>query len=99
MEGSPWYIEAKHGHSPSIPAAMRQAIGKQAEANDARPPVAVCKADAPPPGWRPGQCLAPPTATMLLKDWLALVDDWARLRRLVGERLSAPVGSADTRNA
>lgn len=98
-DGTPFWVEAKHEFQTNVKGALRQALEKQDEADDARPPVAVCKDDKPPPGWRVGKPLAPPIAAMLLCDWLALVEDWSRLKQLVGEPLVAPTSGADTRNA
>lgn len=98
-EGTPFWVESKHEYQTNIKGALRQALIKQDEADDERPPVIVCKDDKPPPGWRVGRPLAPPLASMLLSDWLALVQDWTRLKRLAGEPLIAPTSSLDTRNA
>lgn len=97
-EGTPFWVEAKHEQLSNPRAALRQARTKQAERGDLRPAVAICKDDKPPPGWKVGRALAPPTVTMELSDWIALVEDWVRLRRLAGEPVLAPVGSGDVRN-
>lgn len=97
VEGSPWWVEAKHCYTVSVLAALRQAMQVQAAKGDDRPPVVIAKVDKPPPGWRVGLELEPPTATMKLDDWIALVEDWVRLRCLVEESIVAPRGRGSTR--
>lgn len=96
VDGSPFWVEAKHRFTVSVWEALRQSEAKQAEKGDRRPPVVIAKIDRPPPGWRVGLPLEPPTATMKLADWVALVEDWTRLRRLAGEPVEAPVGDGDS---
>jgi len=95
VEGTPFWIECKHHQVVNHRSALRQARAVQAERGDSRPRVAVCKEDRPPPDWRVGLPLEPPTAVMELAAWIALVDDWARLKRAAGEPLELPVVEGD----
>lgn len=39
VENTPWWIEAKHGKQPSIPAAYKQAC----DTTDGRPPLVITR--------------------------------------------------------
>lgn len=58
VEGTPYWLEAKHGKLVNVRAALRQAL----EATDGRPAVVVAKDDR-----------SVPLVVMRLADWLALV--------------------------
>jgi len=61
VDGTPWWIQTKHGKRPNITAAMRQAVRDAAAAHDDRPPVAITRATN-----------GPVLVTMMLSDWRAL---------------------------
>jgi hypothetical protein len=87
VEGTPLWVETKHGGNTSPRAALRQCREAQGINGDCRPPVTICKDDRKPPGWRPGKPLEQPIAVMELSDWLDLLADWARLKKLADEPL------------
>jgi hypothetical protein len=93
VEGTPLFVECKHGTQTNPRAALRQCADVQEMTGDARPPVVMAKDDKPPPGWRIGRPLSPPIAVMLLSDWLFLVGDWARLKAAAGEPLTLKRGN------
>ena len=57
VEGTPYWLECKHGKRPNIRAAMQQAV----EATDGRPPVVITR--------RNGEDIL---VTMKLDDWVDL---------------------------
>jgi hypothetical protein len=59
VEGTPFWLEAKHGKLVNVRAALRQAL----EATDGRPAVVVAKDDR-----------SAPLVVMRLEDWLGLVE-------------------------
>lgn len=99
LEGTPFWIEAKHRHTVNVLQGLRQAEAVQTARGDTRPPVVVAKTDKPPPGWRVGLPLEAPTATMRLADWLTLVEDWSRLRILAGQDLKLSRRDQGLRNS
>lgn len=90
LEGTPFWVEAKHRYTINVLEALRQAEAVQSARGDSRPPVVIGKTDKPPPGWRVGLPLEAPTATMRLADWLSLVEDWTLLRKAAGLSLEVP---------
>lgn len=58
VEETPFWVECKIGQRVNLHGALAQA----AEATDGRPPLAICKVD-----------FQPPTATMYLSDFIALI--------------------------
>ena len=64
VDGTPYWIQTKHGKRPNIAEAMRQASRDATAAHDDRPPVAITRANG-----------ADVLVTMRLTDWrnLALV--------------------------
>jgi len=87
VDGSPFWIEAKHSQQTNPRSAIRQCNETQADCSDTRPPVAICKDDRKPPNWTVGVPMDQPIAVMELSDWLDLVEDWARLKTNAGEPL------------
>lgn len=55
VEGTPFFVECKHGKKPNIPGAYKQAV----EATDGRPPLVITRRD--------GEDIL---VTMKLEDWL-----------------------------
>lgn len=68
VEGTPFWVEAKHQQLVDLRAAVRQGLAD----SDGRTVVVVAKDDRKPPGWAVGQPGAAPLAVMLLSDWLEL---------------------------
>jgi hypothetical protein len=68
VEGTPFWVEAKHGQLVDLRAAVRQGVAD----GDGRKVVVVAKDDRKPPGWAVGQPGAAPLAVMHLSDWLEL---------------------------
>lgn len=58
VDGTPWWIECKHGRQVNVRAAMAQAL----QATDGRPVLVVAKDNG----------VREPFVCMLLKDWLEL---------------------------
>lgn len=87
VEGTPFFVEAKHHRLTDPRKALRQARMVLGKRHDPRPPVAICKDDKPPPGWSVGEALEPAHVTMEFRHWLWLVRDWARLKQLCNENL------------
>jgi len=48
VEGTPFWIECKHGKQPNIRAAYKQAIEARKEADDPRPVLVVSRRDREP---------------------------------------------------
>lgn len=78
VDGSFFWVEAKHGKAVSVWAALRQARTKQAEVGDVRPRLVIAKTrKRPPPGHGRRE---PEIAVMELEDFLELLADYYRLR-------------------
>lgn len=69
VDGSPWWIQTKHGQRPNVPAAMRQAERDASAAHDDRPPVAITRANR-----------GPVLVTMELAAWLDVMAVWESQR-------------------
>lgn len=69
VDGSPWWVQTKHGARPNIPAAMRQAARDATAAHDDRPPVAITRANR-----------GPVLVTVRLEDWLDVMAVWESQR-------------------
>lgn len=67
VEGTPYWVEAKHTRAPNPVGALRQAERERRAAGDTRPCVAVVRPH--------GDRLVGPVVCMRLEDWEALV--WA----------------------
>ena len=65
VDGTPFWVECKHGQQPNVRAALAQAVEAGSAAGDPRPPVAAVKDN---------NCRA--MAVMFLEDWLDLVKEW-----------------------
>ncbi len=88
VEGTPFWVETKHGKAVSPMAALRQCREAQQVRGDTRPPTVIIKDDRKPPGWKVGQSLSPPIVVMELSDWLDLIQDWAELKSDAGEKVA-----------
>ena len=58
VDGTPYWVQTKHGARPNIAEAMRQAVKDAAAARDDRPPLAITRANG-----------ANVLCTMRLSDW------------------------------
>lgn len=65
VEGTPWWVEAKHTRRGNIVGALRQAETERREAGDDRPCIAVVKPD--------GDKLVGPIVAMRLEDFERLI--------------------------
>ena len=82
VEGTPFFIEAKHEQMFNWRTALQQAEEKSAEKKDARPILVVGKEDKKPPGWRIGKHATPPIIVMKYSDFLILLEELVELRKL-----------------
>jgi hypothetical protein len=79
VEGTPFWIEAKHMQLSNPRAALAQAIRDSTKAKDKRYRVAICKDDRKPKGWKVGDPSEPPVAVMLYSEWQHLIGTWHML--------------------
>jgi len=81
VEGTPFYIEARHEQQYDWRKHLREALTMKTARGDARPVVLIAKEDKKPPGWSVGKPGTPPVAIMLMDDWYELARQVVSLQR------------------
>lgn len=82
MDGTPFWLEAKHHALVNIAAAIRQALGDRAKAHDNRLIAAITKSNR-----------SVPLATMTFSEFMMLVKEWAENKAAlaqVADKLKTP---------